>query len=99
MKKIVCAVVLAIFISSPVMAKRFYFPGEKTKRQEQIEARERYEERYQKKLDYLYLKDQESLVEYKRKKRALKLEKLERERNRDIHYPKLKPARGPYLKD
>lgn len=98
MKRILIAFVLIFFAASPVVAKRFYFPGEKTESQKKSEARERYEERYQKQLDYLYLQDQESLVEYKRDKRKLKLEKLERELENDIHYPALKPAKGPYLK-
>lgn len=98
MKRIILAIVLILFAASPVIAKRFYFPGEKTESQKKREARERYEERYQKKLDYLYLQDQENLVEYKRNKRKLKLKKHERDLERDIHYPTLKPAKGPYLK-
>ena len=98
MKKIITITTLFLFMAAPAMGKRFYFPGEKTESQKKQEARERYEERYQKKLDYLYLKDQEDLVEYKRQKRKLKLEKLERSLEDDIHYPELGPAKGPYLK-
>ena len=99
MKKIILLLVLITFTASPVMAKRFYFPGEKTEDQKKREAWERYEERYQKKLDYLYLKDQEDLINYKRKKRKLKLKKLERQMEGDFHSPTLKPSKGPYLKE
>ena len=98
MKKSIVIATLILFTASPALGKRFYFPGEKTESQKKQEARERYEERYQKKLDYLYLKDQESLVDYKRKKRNLKLEKLERSLENDTHFPELGPAEGPYLK-
>ena len=99
MKKILLLLTLLLFTASPVCASRFYFPGEKTESQKKQEARDKYEERYQKKLDYLYLQDQENLVEYKRKKRELKLEKLERElENDDTHQPEHKPAKGPFLR-
>ena len=98
MKKTIVISILILFAASPALGKRFYFPGEKTESQKKQEARERYEERYQKKLDYLYLKDQEDLIEYKRKKRELKLKKLERSLENDTIYPELEPAEGPYLK-
>ena len=98
MKKIITITILILFAASPALGKRFYFPGEKTESQKKREARERYEERYQKKLDYLYLKDMEDMVEYKRKKRELKLKKLERSLEDDHLYPELGPAEGPYLK-
>lgn len=98
MKKTITIIVLILFAASPALAKRFYFPGEKTESQKKQEARERYEERYQKKLDYLYLKDQENLIEYKRNKRKLKIERMERSLEEDIHYPNLEPAKGPFLK-
>ena len=98
MKKIIYIVTLIIFAASPVLAGRFYFPGEKTEEQKKSEAKERYEERYQKKLDYLYLQDQENLIEYKRKKRELKLKQIEDSQGSDKHYPATKPAKGPYLK-
>lgn len=98
MKKSLLITILVLFTASAAFAGRFYFPGEKTEEQKKREAKERYEENYQKKLDYLYLQDQENLVEYKRKKRDLKLKKLEKELDGKTKRPGLKPADGPYLK-
>ena len=98
MKKVIALIVL-IGIAAPVQAaQRFYFPGEKTEAQKKREARERYEERYQQKLDLLYLLDQESLVEYNREMRKLKLDQLRKSQENDPQRPALKPAEGPYLK-
>lgn len=98
MKKVILVFTLIIFAASPALAKRWYFPGEKTESQKKQESWERYEENYQKKLDYLYLKDQESLVDYKHKKRQLKLKRYERNLDQPVRYPKLKPAKGPYIR-
>jgi hypothetical protein len=98
MKKIIIVLTAIAFVASPAIAKRFYFPGEKTEVQKKREARERYEERYQKKLDYLYLQDYENLIEYKRKKRELKIKEQERGLESKIYHPTQRPATGPYLK-